>query len=162
MNVDELKSVLARLGQLYAAAGATAAAKDFETVVRIFDGHEYKTVDEFVSETTEFLKQGATLKKVVTVNEAAIATYSQRLLDAGLDQVAFAEILEALDRDKTIKKVEWASIANVYINAPSKGEHLFKYTTIKDARSAIREAFIERFESDSKLGIIQRITGWAS
>jgi hypothetical protein len=163
MKVSEFKEVLRRLEELYEAAGATAQAGDLARVLRLLEGNETKTVDEFVAETRSLLTGERHRESVsIGVDEDRVAFHARRLLEAGTDQQAFQAALEALDQDKRLGKAEWFAIANRYRNAPTGGTHVYKYSTIKAARAAIRDVFIERFESESKRGILERLTRWAS
>jgi hypothetical protein len=161
MDIRQLKSALERIESLYAAAGSTSAAKDLRSVAQLLDGHEEKTVDAFIAETSELLNS-ASIAKSATVNEERVASHSDRLLAAGVDQSAFDTALAKLDSDPSVGKAEWAAIANRYRNAPTNGTHIYKFKSNKEARAAIRDAFIERHEANSKRGIIDRLTKWAS
>ncbi len=163
MKVAEFKNVLRRLEELYGAAGAAAQAEDLARVARLLEGNEAKTVDEFVAETKSLLvgeRQRATTSTALDNDQ--VGSHTQRLLDAGTDQSAFYAALEAIDHDRRLGKAEWFAIADRYRNAPTGGTHTYKYSTIKAARAAIRDVFIERFESESKRGILERLTRWAS
>ncbi len=163
MKVAEFKDVLNRLEELYGAAGAASQAEDLRRVRRLLEGSESKTVDDFVAETRMLLGDQSPPEGMnVGIDQERVATHALRLLDAGTDQHAFQLALDALDEDKRLGKAEWFAIANRYRNAPTGGAHIYKYSTIKGARAAIRDVFIERFEAESKRGIIERITRWAS
>jgi hypothetical protein len=163
MKVSEFKDVLRRLQELYVAAGAAAQADDLARVMRLLQGNESKTVEEFVAETKSLLVGERDLDRAgAALDEDGVALHARRLLAAGTDQRAFQAALEAADQDKQLGKAEWFSIANRYRNAPTGGTHVYKYNTIKAARAAIRDLFIERFESESKRGILDRLTRWAS
>ena len=161
MDIKELKSALERLESLYAAAGATSAAKDLRSVTQLLDGHDGKSVEAFIAETNEILTK-ASCPKTATVDGARIAHHADRLLAAGIDQSAFDTALAELDCDASVGKAEWAGIANRYRNAPTNSTHAYKFKSNKEARAAIRDAFIERHEANSKRGIIDRLTRWAS
>jgi hypothetical protein len=160
MDIKQLKSALERIESLYAAAGAASAAKDVRSVARLLDGHEGQSVEEFIAETNELLNRAS--PPTAAVDEERIARHANRLLAAGVDQNAFDTELRELDNDVSIGKVEWAAIANRYRNAPTNGTHVYKFKSNKEARAAIRDAFIERHEANSKRGIIDRLTKWAS
>ena len=55
MDIEELRAALKRIEDLYAAAGAAAAAKDLQSVTQLLDGHDGKSVDAFIAETRELL-----------------------------------------------------------------------------------------------------------
>lgn len=161
MDIKELKATLERIEGLYAAAGAVAAAKDLRSVAHLLDGHDGKSVEAFITETRELLAR-PTGTTPVSVDIERVALHADRLLSAGIDQSAFDAALRELDGDALVGKPEWAAIANRYRNAPTNGTHVYKFKSNKEARAAIRDAFIERHEANSKRGIIDRITKWAS
>lgn len=161
MDIKELKRALERLEDLYAAAGAAAAAKDLRSVSKLLDGHDGKSVDAFITETNELLAQ-STGRKTAAADQARVDFHAARLLAAGIDQQKFDAALAELDGDDALGKLEWAAIANRYRNAPTNGTHIYRFKSNKEARSAIRDVFIERHEANSKRGIIDRLTKWAS
>lgn len=161
MNIKELKAALERIESLYAAAGATSAAKDLRSVASLLEGHDEKSVEAFIAETNEVLAKASSPKTAVA-DEERVSYHANRLLAAGIDQATFDLALVELDRDDSVGKPEWAEIANRYRNAPTNGTHVYKFKSNKEARAAIRDAFIERHEANSKRGILNRLTKWAS
>ena len=162
MNVTELKTVLQRLEELYAAGGASAPAKDLHSIAGLLDGHESKTVEAFIAETRKLLEQPKKTTAKLSLDDALVVAYSDRLLGAGIDQSKFDPILVELDGDKSASKGEWFAIANRFRNAPTNATYEIKFKNIQDARKTIRDTFIERHEAASKRGIIERLTKWAS
>lgn len=164
MNVTELKAVLQQLEELYAAGGASAPAKDLRSIASLLDGHESKSVDVFINETRALLDQpkGTQSTSKANANDELVVSYSDRLLGAGIDQTLFEPILAELDKDKRASRIEWFAIANRYRNAPTNGTFAFKFKSIPEARKFIRDTFIERHAAESKRGVIERLTKWAS
>jgi len=167
MNVTELKTVLKRLEELYAAGGASAAAKDLRSIAGLLDGHESKSVDSFIDETRSLLDQPKAVAQPskapkAPADDTLVASYVERLLGAGVDQALFEPILAELDHDKRTTRSEWFAIANRYRNAPMSGTFEFKFKSIPEARKFIRDTFIERHAAESKRGVIERLTKWAS
>lgn len=164
MNVTELKAVLRRLEELYDAGGARAAAKDLRSISGLLDGHENKSVEAFIDETRSVLDRpkGPTPAPKPAVDDHVVASYSERLLGAGIDQAKFEPILAELDKDKGTSRNEWFAIANRYRNAPTSGTFEFKFKSIPEARKFIRDTFIERHAAVSKRKAIERLTKWAS
>jgi len=167
MNVTELKTVLRRLEELYAAGGAGPAAKDLRSIAGLLEGHEDKSVDAFIEETRSLLEApkavaAASKSPKGPGNDSLIASYVERLLDAGIDQTKFAPILAELDVDKRTSRIEWFAIANRYRNAPTNGAYDIKFNSIPEARKSIQDIFAERHEAASKRGVIERLTKWAS
>ncbi|MEO8651662.1 MAG: hypothetical protein ABI391_05110 [Hyphomicrobiaceae bacterium] len=164
MNVTELKAVLHRLEELYVAGGASAAAKDLRSIAGLLEGHEDKSLDAFIDETRSLLDspKGMAPAAKPAANDELVASYSDRLLAANIDQSKFDPILAELDKDKRTSRHEWYAIANRYRNAPTNGTYEIKFKSIQDARKTIRDTFIERHEAASKRGVIERLTKWAS
>ncbi len=164
MNVTELKTVLRRLEELYAAGGASAQAKDLRSIAGLLEGHETKSLDAFIDETRALLDRPKSESKSAkaAADDALVATYVERLLSAGIDQTQFEPVLAELDKEKRTSRVEWFAIANGYRNAPTSGTFEFKFKSIPEARKFIRDTFIERHAAASKREAIERLTKWAS
>ncbi len=162
MNVAELKAVLERLEDLYAAGGATAAAKDLRSIASLLDGYESKSVDTFIAETRDLLDRPKTSTVKPSAKAELVVLYSDKLLAAKTDQRGFEAAMFEMDDDSRVGKLEWFGIANRYRNEPTKGTYEFKFKSIQEARKAIRDTFIERHEAASKRGVIERLTKWAS
>jgi len=164
--VPELKAVLKKLEELYAAAGASAPAKDLRSIAGLLDGHEDKSLDAFIDETRSLLDKpkSAAVSKApkAAANDELVVWYVDRLLGAGIDQAQFEPLLAELDKDKRTSRTEWFAIANGYRNTPTNGTFEFKFTSIPDARKFIRDTFIERHAAVSKREAIERLTKWAS
>jgi hypothetical protein len=159
MDVRKLKAVLHQIEELYSAGGAATAAKDLRSVARLLDGYEETSVEAFIAETKVLLdKPPAPASSQIDV--ALVSRYSDRLLEAGTDEAKFEAALKELDEARG-GKGEWAAIANRYRNAPTNGTHVYKFKSIREARIAVRDTFIERHEASSKRGIIDRLTKWA-
>jgi hypothetical protein len=160
MKIEDFKAILKRLQDVYAAGGMTSPAKDLRDLARLFEGSRADTVDEFIAETKALLETPPRSRE--PVNDERVSVHSARLLDAGTDQFAFEAALDALDADRGLSTAEWYAIANRYRNVPSGANHVYKFKSVKAARAAIRDVFIERFESQSKRGVLERILRWAS
>jgi hypothetical protein len=161
MDINELKLALERIENLFVAGGASAAAKDIRSVAHLLNGYDGKSVDTFIAETRQLLEKSASLANS-SVDLERVVIHTDRMMGAGIDQTAFDAALRQLDSDGLVGKSEWAAIATRYRNAPTNGTHVYKFKSIKEARAAIRDTFIERHEASSKRGILDRITKWAS
>ena len=117
---------------------------------------EGKTIEEFIAETKSFMERPLSPVEGAAIEEEEFAKHSTRLLSAGTDQAAFQSALDALDADRELDPSDWYAIANHYRNAPSGGSHVYKFKSVKAARAAIRDVFIERFELQSKRGVLDR------
>jgi hypothetical protein len=159
VDVGELKAVLHQIEELYSAGGAAAAAKDLRSVARLLDGYEGKSVEAFIADTKVLLDKPALASS--QIDEALVLRYSDRLLEAGVDEAKFEAALKELEKARA-GKGEWAAIASRYRNAPTNGTHVYKFRSIREAGIAVRDTFIERYEASSKRGIIDRLTKWVN
>jgi hypothetical protein len=111
MNIMDLKAVLKRIEGLYAAAGASTAAKDLRSVAHLLDGHDGKSVEAFMTETQELLN-APQAAKTATIDTERVTLHVNRLLTAGIDQSSFDSALCEIDSDTLVRKQERAAIAN--------------------------------------------------
>jgi hypothetical protein len=158
MNVRELKAILERLQEVFSSAGSRQPARDLKSVVEVLEGSEGKTVEAFVAETKHLLEPGARPESQSTSDEAVIARYVRKLLDAGSDRDAFEAVLRALEDDEDIDKSRLFAIANGYFNEPTGGTHVFKFKSKTAAIEFMRKKFVERAQLESKFKIIERLT----
>ena len=160
MDVRELKEILKRIEELYAAGGASTAANDLRAVARLLEGYEDKSVKAFIADTKASLERPVERDRLpAPLGDELVAVHSDDLLAAGIDPAAFDTALKELDESEAGKD-EWAAIANRYRNAPTNRTHVTKFKSIRDARKAIRDTFIERREASGKRAIIDRLTKW--
>jgi hypothetical protein len=163
MQVKRLKKLFERLRDSYSAAGADEPASDMRRVAGLLRGHEDRTVDEFVAETKTLLDgQPSTTEQPTQGADELVAKHVRRLLDAGTDQSAFDAALDELENDAEVRKVELFAIANGYRNEPSGGTHVIKFKSLAQARGSIREVFLQRLDTQSKRGVIDKLTKRAS
>lgn len=159
MKVESLQRVLQRLADLYRAGGATSEADDVKKVVEALTTHADKSVKEFVDETKKELKApSASNKRDLDLD--TFAQHSERLLNAAIDRNAFDQAFSLLDADKALSKLEIFSIANIYLNRPSGGSHVFKFDTAREAKARIKRVFAERLDVQRKNKSIEKLTGW--
>jgi hypothetical protein len=162
MKIEELEHILRHVAHLYAAGGAGGPAKDLQRLVELFEDNGQQSVEEFVRTTDECL-QAPVARKTASKNKTDMgvaAAHAQALLEAGIEKVAFAEAMDLIVADKKVRKDEWLAIANLYLNAPSGGTHVFKFKTVNEAKNAIKNAFVERLDGQSKQGIIEKLARW--
>lgn len=164
MQLSRLKRIFERLTDSYAAAGAEEPAKDMRRVADLLKGHEQRTVDDFVAETRKALDAGGftSAKQRSKINDDVVARHTSSLLSAGADRSAFDAAVGAIDADDQVGKLELFAIANRYRNQPSGGTHEIKFKSVKQARGTIRDVFLERADSQSKRGAIDKLTKRAS
>ena len=163
MQVKILKRLLERLRDSYSAVGAAEPAKDMRRAAQMLNGHEDKAVGEFVSETKALLDDEKPTPRGQVADGQVVAKHVRRLLAAGTDKSAFDAAIAALDDDAgEVGKVELFAIANRYRNEPSGGTHEIKFKSLKQARAAIRDVFLERSDAQSKRSAIDKLTKRAS
>ena len=157
MEMKELRRIFDRLRSIYTSAGAAGPADDLSKVAKVLEKHEHLSVDAFVAETKSRLAE-LDRPPAEELDEDVIASYTRRLLSAGADRKEFETAFSELRTSKAVTKSTLDAIANRYLNEPSGGNYLFRFKTKAAALQAIRDAFIERAESESKRGIIEKIT----
>jgi hypothetical protein len=163
MKVKRLKRLFERLRDSYSAAGADEPAGDMQRVAGLFSGHEDRAVDEFVAETKRLLDgQSSTTEQTIQVADELAAKYIRKLLEAGTDQSVFDTVMDDLESDAEVRKIELFAIANGYRNEPSGGTYVTKFKSLKQARESIREVFLGRLDAQSKRGVIDKLTKRAS
>lgn len=159
MKVASLQRMLQRLADLYRAGGATGEADDVKRVVEALAAHSDKSVKEFVNETQKELK-GPSAPSQKELDPDTVAQHSERLLDAAIDKNAFDKAFSILEADKAVSKLEIFAIANIYLNRPSGGSHVFRFDTAREAKARIRRVFSERLDVQRKNKSIEKLTGW--
>jgi hypothetical protein len=155
--MKELRRIIDRLRSLYASAGATGAANDLSKVAKSLSDHQNLSVDAFVAETKARLRK-RDVPLTEEIDEDTIESYTRRLLSARMNLREFDTLFAELKTTKALTKPILDAIANRYLNEPSGGDHEFKFKTRAAALQAIKDTFIERAESESKRGIIEKIT----
>lgn len=164
MQVKILKRLLERLRDSYSAIGAVEPSKDMRRVVDLLKGHEDETVGEFIAETKARLEgqNSPDTSEVQTAADKVVADHVRRLLDAGTDRSGFNAAWALLNDDAEVGKLELFAIANRYRNEPSGGTHAIKFKSLRQARTVIRDVFLERADAERKSGAIERLTKRAS
>ncbi len=160
MKIEELEHILKHISNLYSLGGARGPAKDLQRLIELFEECGQQNVEEFVRQTEESLRAPGKASQKIKTDMSAAARHAQALLAAGIDKVAFAEAMDLIVSDKEVRKNEWLAIANFYLNAPTGGTHVFKFKTIIEAKKAIKNAFVERLDGQSKQSIIEKLTRW--
>ena len=166
MNVRELQDVLLKLEGVYASAGATKQAGSIAMLAKTIGGRPELSVDELISEIRLKLSVGGPVGTLVSkepaLNAAIVADYSERLVLAGTDRTQFDHAFTALKNDINVKSNECFAIANRYKNQPINGSFLFTFSSKREALEFIFDTYIGRAQAESKAGIIDRITNWAT
>jgi hypothetical protein len=147
-NPRHLKSVLASIQDLFAAAGASAQVKNFGTILQLFRGDEDQAVVQFLSDTRAASKKRVALRSARPGAED-IASLAQQLLELKHDREKF---------DALLAKCEKATVPNLkMIAAKFLGREIKGKTKKADIVTAIRqrqrqdELNADRSEAQSKL-----------
>jgi hypothetical protein len=152
-SLGDLCPILQNLGELFDAAGVKGPKNDFENIVKLVEGANSNSVESFVSETRGLLAQprkktgstGSKRKVTRPLDEAAVETYSGRLLDARNDRQLFDAALGQLKASRALKLPELAAVAHRYTG----------YSTNYKKAAAIFEdienVFIERARFENKI-----------
>jgi hypothetical protein len=160
MQVKVLKRLFGRLRDSYSAVGADEPARDMRRIADLLQGHEDKPVEEFVAEIRAMLHgdEPVPSERAPRIVTEVVERHVRGLLGAGVDRTAFEAAMAHLDDDGDVGKIELFAIANRYRNEPSAGTHQIKFKSLKQARSSIRDVFLERADAQSKRGAIDRLT----
>jgi hypothetical protein len=148
MSIRELRAILDQLRRLYGAGGAKNAEKDLRVVSAVMEGHEDRSVKEFVAETQERLATG--IKRPPPKPPSVdVEKYVRELVEAGSNKAAFYPIFDQLKEDTDIKIAEADIIARQYTGY--KARYKKKQTAFED----IEKVFIERARFESKMNATQ-------
>lgn len=166
MNVRELQETLLKLEDVYASAGATKQASSIAMLAKTIGGRPDLSVDDLISEIRLKLSVsgliGASKNNEPALNAAIVDQYSELLALAGTDRTEFDRVFAALKGEAAVKSNECFAIANRYKNDPINASFLFKFSSKREALDFIFDTYIGRAQAESKAGIIDRITNWAT
>jgi hypothetical protein len=164
MNVRELQDVLHKLEDVYASAGAKKQAGSVAALAKSLDGNPELSIDELVANIRQKLSSSSSGKPVAetVIDLALVAEYAAGLASAGTDRAGFDQVFEQMKIDPAVKIAEIYAIANRYKNDPTDGKFVFKFTSKREALDFIFDTYIGRAQAESKAGIIDRITRWAT
>ena len=97
---SHLKSVLASIQDLFAAAGASVQVKDFGTILQLFRGDEDQAVVQFLSDMRAASKKRVALRSARSRAPGAedIASLAQQLLDLKHDREKFDALLAKCEK----------------------------------------------------------------
>lgn len=158
MKVKELRSVLADIEGIYAAAGADKAAEDFRQLCSILDGYDDSSVDDFIAEMGSIYapqpRSGAAKTPATELDRPLVEEFAQRLRAAGLDREAFERVLAELGRDTRVRKGEANAIQHLYIGGREA------WPTRKAALEAIEKTFHQRRFQAAAMKDVAKVTPW--
>lgn len=146
MNIGKLRQLLTDVGAVLASAGSTKQAEDLERVAGLMRGREHQPVEQFLDE----LRADVAPPSIAEV----IANHVARLTAAGVDEPSFRPALEALSKDKMIKKIEADRVAHGYIGGREK------WPSRAAAIEAIEKEFVSRRYDASKMKEVARSRPW--
>ena len=89
-------------------------------------------------------------------------TYARNLLQTGTDKSRFNDEINAMMSDKRLSLQDVSQIANEFINTPTGATHQYKFKSNRQAYGSIRRVFVERYEFESKMEAVSRLTDWSS
>jgi hypothetical protein len=87
------------------------------------------------------------------------------LASVGTDRAGFDHVFAALTGDAAVKSAECFAIANRYKKDPASDNddpYVFKFASKREAFDFIYDTYIRRAQVEIKVGIIDRITRWAT
>ena len=118
-----------------------------------------KSKKDLTASSPEPKSTSSTTRNPQRVTGQKMENISTRLIKAETNQGAYeAAMAEA---EKSVHGLpEWTELARGYLNTPTNSTHPYKFKSIKAAKAAIWDCFVERYEAKSKHEIINRITKW--
>lgn len=153
MDIGQLRVVLKQIQDIYAAGGAKSQVNDFHTVIRLLEGHDHESVDQFVKSTEQTLKSPTKLTKSKT-NKATVKQHVNSLKAAKTDRESFEQAFSLLLTDRKVRKIEALEITKQYTG------YSMNFKTKKKALDEIRAKFIELASHETRMSIIDKITPW--
>lgn len=163
MNVGELQTVLKDLEAVYEAGGAKKQASSIAQLSKALLGDAEMPVEQMVAALRAKLAGEAESAPASTgTNNNLVENYARSLSEVGTDRPSFDRVFAALQNDKLVKLQEAVDVANRYMNDPISGQYVMRFETKRKAFDFIFSTYIERAQEESKLGIIDRMTRWAS
>lgn len=117
VDVKELRIVLEELQGILSATNVRGASKDVASFLKLFNGHDDETVEQFLRDLESRLHERAEPPVALPKkpDEFVVGRYVRMLGDAGTDESAFDAAFAMLSADKAVGKVEAEAIAFEYI-----------------------------------------------
>jgi hypothetical protein len=145
-----LKSLLEHIAAASKAAGATTAAKDYETVISLFTGKGSASARWFVDTAISSLEAAQAPPQPPPLDQRLIRDFAGRLAAASPDNAKFDAIVSELKAPRRFSNAILGAIANAYLGTEkgykSKSEILKAITThqLQEAIQGSRDRRIER------------------
>ena len=146
MNVGKLQRALASIRGMFEAAGAKAPAQDVACLEELTSGHENEEIDGFLHDLRQDL--------LPLSPDAVVGFHVNKLRGAGSNEAMFREAIDAISKDKLIKKPEADRIAHAYIGGRTS------WGSRKAALEAIEKEFIALRYNESKMKEVARSRPW--
>jgi hypothetical protein len=155
MKIREIRQPLVEFAEVFASSGATSQAKDIYSFLRMFDGHDDESVDEFASYLEERLRNKETPKNPeFKINPNVVDGYVKKLEHAGTDKGLFDPVFAELISDKAVLKDEADAIAHKYTSGREK------WKSKKEAFDEIKTSFEERSYQAAKMVQVSKASRW--
>jgi hypothetical protein len=115
VNVKSLRAAIRSIADILATSGRPQRPT-LQTVMRLFDGHEEESLEEFLASLRHRLARRLPTgrRAIQALDQTAVAQYVHRLREAGTDPAAFKSVFGDLSKDKAIRKAEANAIAQAY------------------------------------------------
>jgi hypothetical protein len=149
MKIRELRSVLDQLRRLYSAGRANAAEKDLVAIAHSLQGHDDKSVEDYVRDTRQELARADEAKsRVDRDSNGVVERFVRRLIDAETDASSFYPIRDEMIADGRVKLAEADAIARSYTGFKAK------YKKRQAAFDDIEKVFVERARFKNKMNAL--------
>jgi hypothetical protein len=115
VNMKSLRAAICSIADILATSGQPQRPT-LRTVMRLFDGHEEESLEEFLAGLRHRLARRLPTGKraIQALDQIAVGQYVRRLREAGTDPAAFESAFGDLSNDKAVRKSEANAIAQAY------------------------------------------------
>ena len=149
MKIRELRSVLDQLRRLYSAGRANAAEKDLVAIAHSLEGHDDKSIEDYVRDTRQELARADETKSRVDRDfNGVVERFVRRLIDAETDANLFYPIRDEMIADDRVELAEADAIARNYTGFKAK------YKKRQAAFDDIEKVFVQRARFKNKMNAL--------
>jgi hypothetical protein len=134
VNVKSLRAAICSIADILATSGRPQRPT-LQTVMRLFEGHEEESLEEFLAGLRHRLARRLPTgrRAIQALDQIVVAQYVRRLQEAGTDPTVFESVFDDLSKDKAVRKAEANAIAQAYTGGrpqwPSRQKALEAVTT---------------------------------
>ena len=156
MKVHELRSALVELETLFEVGGTKAIKTDLASLIKFLESADDMPVEEFFAELEAELKNISihprSSRQAVVLNEKAVSFYCDELEKSYDDEAKFISILNELNSDSRIRKIELSKIAERFGDSSAK--------TVSKMLQSIKTHYYEKIYDRDANAMARRATPW--